>query len=100
MNVNYDGTELINEVRLDIQEFGKQLQVYAVYSLFPETDRVFITDYVHAKKPDRDEYMTDDEYINLIEQYKKQLDTLKETKHELMTLGELLDKLKKQNKLI
>lgn len=100
MNVNYDNTELIAEVKQDIQEFGGEMKVYAVYSVFPEVDQPFITDYIHAEKPERDEYMTDDEYSRLIEMFNKQLATLDKTKHELMTLDRLLRALEEQNNLL
>lgn len=44
--------------------------------------------------------MTDDEYSRLIEMFNKQLATLDKTKHELMTLDELLRALEEQNKLL
>lgn len=44
MNVNYDNTELIAEVKQDIQEFGREMKVYAVYSVFRKsTNRSSLT---------------------------------------------------------
>ncbi|MFK5676042.1 hypothetical protein [Ligilactobacillus sp. LYQ60] len=100
MFVSYDSTDLIAEVKEDISVFGERMEVYAIYSLFPDFDKLFITDYVYAEKPERDEYMTDDEYSGLVKSYNEQIASLDKTKHELMTLDELLAALEKQDALM
>ena len=96
MFASNDNEELIKEVKEDIFEFGENMRVYAIFSYFPGVDRDFVTDYVHAEKPERDEYMTDDEYSHLIEQFNKQLSTLDKTKHKETTLAGLLAMLQTQ----
>lgn len=89
MLASQNNEKLINEVMMDIDEFGQDMKVYQVYSYFPEVNQDFVTDYVHAEKPKKDMYMTEEEYHRLIEQFDKQLKTLDKTKHELTTLGKL-----------
>lgn len=96
MFASYDNEELIEEVKEDILEFGENMRVYAIFSYFPGVDRDFVTDYVHAEKPERDEYMGNTEYAKLMEQFNKQLATLDKTKHKETTLGGLLAMLQTQ----
>lgn len=49
-NVSYDNEELLAEARQDMAEFGEDLQVIAIYSIFPEDqDKYYITDYIWGK---------------------------------------------------
>lgn len=89
MFASQNNENLINEVMMDIDEFGQDMKVYQIYSYFTEVNQDFVTDYVHAEKPKKDMYMTEGEYHQLIEQFDKQLKTLDKTKHELTTLGKL-----------
>lgn len=100
MIVSYSSEDLIKEVMEDIECFGENMEVYAVYSWFPDVDKEFITDYVHKDKPSRDETDTDEEYQKLVALYQKSIDSLKETKNEVMTLKKLLLKLKEQDKIL
>ena len=93
-NVSYDNEELLAEVRQDMAEFGEDLQVIAIYSIFPEDqDKYYITDYIWGK-PVHDSDM--DIYEEELEIHKKELETIKFTKHEEMTIGQLYNRLLKQ----
>lgn len=100
MIISYSSEDLIKEVMEDIECFGENMEVYAVYSWFPDVDKEFITDYVHKDKPTRDEAETDEEYQKLIELYQKAINSLDKTKNEVMTLRELLKRLKDQDKFL
>lgn len=93
MFVSQENEKLIEEVKYDISDLGQNTKVYQIYSYFPEVNLDFVTDYVFAEKPERDEYMTNEEYQNLLDKYEKQLKTLDKTRHELTTLGKLLTQL-------
>lgn len=46
-NVSYDNEELLSEVKQDMAEFGSDLKVIAIYSIFPEDqDKYYVTDYI------------------------------------------------------
>lgn len=46
-NVSYDNEKLLSEVKQDMAEFGSDLKVIAIYSIFPEDpDKYYITDYI------------------------------------------------------
>lgn len=93
-NVSYDNEELLSEVRQDMAEFGSDLKVIAIYSIFPEDqDKYYITDYVWGK-PVHDSDM--DIYEEELKLYEKELETIKFTKHEEMTIGQLYNRLLKQ----
>ncbi|MYU74501.1 hypothetical protein FYL08_09850 [Lactobacillus salivarius] len=97
-NVSYDNEELLSEVRQDMAEFGKDLQVIAIYSIFPEDpDKYYITDYIWGE-PVHDSNM--DIYEEELEIHKKELETIKFTKHEEMNIEELYTKLLEQAKTI
>lgn len=100
MHVKFVSDDLINEVKEDIYLFGEKFNVYAVYSWYPEFDKEFITDYVHADEPTRDEALDDEDYRELMANHQKALDTLKFTKHTKMSLKQLLAKLVDQNKIL
>lgn len=100
IKVSYSSDDLIQEVKEDISIFGKGFNVYAVFSWYPEFDKEFITDYVHADKPTRDECVDEKDFQDLLEIYDESIKTLEKTKHEKMTLQELLNKLIEQNKII
>lgn len=97
-NVSYDNEELLSEVRQDMAEFGKDLQVIAIYSIFPENqDKYYITDYIWGK-PVHDSDM--DIYEEEMKLHEKELATLEYTKHEKMTIVTLYTKLLEQNKIL
>lgn len=109
MKNSYDSQDLINEVLDDIATFGEDFNVYAIYSYFERVegrwiDEEFITDYVHADKPKREEIGTspwleedEEEYQQILADYKASMKSLEQTKHKKMTLQELLQKLEEQD---
>lgn len=93
-NLSYDSEELLVEVRQDMAEFGEDLQVIAIYSIFPEDpDKYYITDYIWGE-PVHDSDI--DIYEEEIKIHKKELETIKFTKHEEMTIRQLYNRLLKQ----
>lgn len=111
MKNSYDSEELIEDVLEDIELFGEDFNVYAVYSYFEKVDgrlidEEFITSYVDADEPMREEiedgpWDEDDEreFQKLMSNYQKGLESLKQTKNDKMTLKELLEKLRYQDKI-
>lgn len=86
--------ELLAEVKQDMAEFGSDLKVIAIYSIFPEDqDKYYITDYIWGK-PVHDSDM--DIYEEELKIHKKELETIKFTKHEEMTIRQLYNRLLKQ----
>lgn len=102
MKISYDSEQLISDVRDDIELFGTGFKVYAVYSyqVVNGQDFEYISSYVDADKPLRDEADTQEEYEELLSDYEANIASLKETKHELMTVSELINKLNEQNSMI
>lgn len=97
-NVSYDNENLLSEVRQDMAEFGRDLQVIAIYSIFPEDqDKYYITDYIWGE-PVHDSDM--DIYEEEMKLHEKELESIKFTKHEEMTIGQLYNELLKQAKII
>ena len=93
-NVSYDNEELLAEVRQDMAEFGEDLQVIAIYSIFPEDpNKYYITDYIWGK-PVHDSDM--DIYEEEMRLHEKELATLEYTKHDKMTIGQLYNELLEQ----
>ena len=93
-NVSYDNEELLSEVKQDMAEFGSDLKVIAIYSIFSEDqDKYYITDYIWGE-PVHDSDM--DIYEEELEIHKKELETIKFTKHEEMTIRQLYNRLLKQ----
>lgn len=99
MNISYSSEDLINEVKEDILIFGSAFKVFAVYSWYPDVGE-FITDYVHAEKPQIKEVYNEAEYQKLLDDYEKSLKTLEKSKYDEMTLSQLLQKLEAQNKIM
>ena len=98
MNVSYNNEELLEEVYQDMLEFGKKLEVIAIYSVFPENqDKYYITDYIWGE-PVHDSDM--DIYEEEMKLHEKELATLEYTKHEKMTIVTLYTKLLEQNKIL
>ena len=98
MNVSYNNEELLEEVYQDMLEFGEKLEVIAIYSVFPENqDKYYITDYIWGE-PIHDSDM--DIYEEEMKLHEKELETLKYTKHEKMTIEVLYNNLLKQSKTI
>ena len=98
MNTSYGNEELLEEVRQDMAEFGKDLQVIAIYSIFPEDqDKYYITDYIWGE-PVHDSDM--DIYEEEMKLHEKELESIKFTKHEEMNIEELYTKFLEQAKTI
>ena len=93
-NVSYDNEELLAEVRQDMAEFGEDLQVIAIYSIFPDNpDRYVITSYIWGdviKDSDTDIYLQECRI------HEKELATLGYTKHDKMTIRQITNKLLEQ----
>lgn len=100
ISIKVDG--LLEDVQEDLILFGSDFEVYAVYGLreVKGQDFEYISSYVDVKKPTRDEVETEEEYQEVLEGYEKGLKTLKNTKHKKMTLAELEQAVKKQEKFI
>lgn len=86
--------DLMAEVKSDLDEFGSDLQVIAIYSIFPENpDKYFITDYIWGE-PVHDSDI--DIYEEEMRLHEKELATLEYTKHDKMTISQLYNRLLKQ----
>ena len=98
MWLSYDNEELLEEVKQDLVEFGSNLQVIAIYSIFPEdSDKYYVTDYIWGE-PVHDSDM--DIYEEEMKLHEQELETIKYTKHEKMTIKKLLDILQKQSQIL
>lgn len=99
MKISIDSTQLIQDVREDIELFGASFTVYAVYALQVVDDKEFeyISSYVDAERPTNEEVATQEDSDDIIRDYETNLASLKDTKHELMTLDQLLGKLVAQD---
>lgn len=61
MKFSYENENLTAEVMQDLAEFGSDLKVIAIYSLFPEApDTGFITDYLWDE-PEREDFGSEEE---------------------------------------
>lgn len=95
----YEDEELIAEVLSDLEEFGPNMKVIAVYSVFPQAPDIdFITDYLWDK-PTRDEVLPED-FDRVMQEYKESLKTLDKTKWQRMTIKELADILQEQARVL
>lgn len=110
MKVSYESEELIEEVLEDIELFGEEDEVFAIYSYFEEVDgrkvdAEFITDYFSATEPVREseglpwDAEDEQEYQDQLKQWKKLYKQLEQLKYERLTLGELLKRLEEQNRI-
>lgn len=102
MIISQDSTQLIADVREDISLFGSSFKVYAIYAYREINGQEFyyISAYVDAEKPTEKEADTREEYDELLKNYEDNIAILKNKKHELMTLAELLDKLIEQDSVL
>lgn len=71
MKISYDSSQLIEDVSNDILLFGESFKVYAVYSYREDFDFEYISDYVDADEPIRDEVETEKEFLKVLKDYKK-----------------------------
>lgn len=99
MKISKDSTRLIQDVREDIASFGASFTVYAIYALQVVNGQEFeyISSYVDAERPTNEEIATQEDSDDIIRDYETNLASLKDTKHELMTLDQLLGKLVAQD---
>lgn len=96
MKFSYENEDLIAEVMQDLAEFGADLKVIAIYSLFPEApDTEFITDCLWDE-PEQSDFESEEEYESAMDDYLESLETLKERKFKRMTIYELARILKEQ----
>lgn len=56
MNTSVESKELLNEAINDFDEFGEDFNVYAIYSYREDYDFEYISDYVDADEPTREEF--------------------------------------------
>lgn len=95
MKFSYENEDLTEEVIEDLLEFGPDLGVIAIYSVFPEAPDVeVITDYLWDE-PKRED-LTGEDYDEAMDDYLESLETLKERKYKRMTIYELARTLKEQ----
>lgn len=102
MIISQDSTHLIADVKEDIELFGSGFKVYAIYAyqVVNGQDFEYISSYVDADKPLRSEADTQEEYEELLSDYESNIASLEDTKHKLMTVAELLEKLIEQDSII
>lgn len=96
MKFSYENENLIAEVMQDLAEFGADLKVIAIYSVFPEAPDVeFITDYLWDE-PEQSDFGSEIEYEEAMDDYIESLQTLEKRKYKRMTVYELAQILKEQ----
>ena len=96
MKFSYENEDLTAEVMQDLAEFGANLKVIAIYSVFPEApDTEFITDYLQDE-PEQSDFESEEEYESTMDDYLESLETLNERKYKRMTIYELAQILKEQ----
>lgn len=102
MKISIDSTQLIEDVHEDIALFDASFTVYAIYALQVVNGQEFeyISSYVDAERPTTEEIATQEDSDDIIKDYENNIARLKDTKHQLMTLDQLLVKLVEQNKAI
>ncbi|KRL74564.1 hypothetical protein FC54_GL001399 [Ligilactobacillus saerimneri DSM 16049] len=87
------------EVLSDLEEFGPDKKVIAIYSVFPQAPDVdFITDYLWDE-PTRDEVLPED-FDRVMKEYQESLKTLEKRKWRRMTMMELADILQEQARVL
>jgi hypothetical protein len=96
MKMSYDSSELIADVKEDIELFGDSFKVFAIFT------GQFITEYVDADQPTSEELnvASHEEIEQALQDYRDNIAALTGREFECMSLSELLIKLKKQNSLI
>lgn len=99
MNTSIESKELLNEAINDFDEFGEDFSVYAIYSYREDYDFEYISDYVDADEPTRDEFEIEEDYQEVLKNFKENLDSLKFTKYKKMTIADLVHELWEQNRI-
>ena len=100
MNISIESEELLNEAINDTDIFGESFQVYAIYSYIEALDFEYISDYVDADEPARDEFETEEDYQEVVSDFKANLASLEFTKHKKMAIVDLVHELWKQNRIL
>ncbi|HEY0221430.1 MAG TPA: hypothetical protein VGC17_01255 [Lactovum miscens] len=109
MRVIIGNKQNIKDIKEDTGLFGSDFKVYVIYALQEVNGKKVecISVYVGAEELIRTEielimYREQDEedFQQMLQDYKDGLKFLENIKHQLMTLSELLEKLEKQNKII
>ena len=96
MKFSYENEDLFSEVIQDLAEFGADLKVIAIYSVFPEApDTEFITDYLQDE-PEQSDFESEEDYDEAMDDYLESLETLEKRKYKRMTVYELAQILKEQ----
>lgn len=99
MKFTYEDLELGAEVAQDLTEFGPDLQVIAIYSTFPEFSNVdFVTDYLWGE-PKREDFESEIEYEEAMDDYLESLQTLEKRKYKRMSLYELGKIIQRQSEI-
>lgn len=83
--------QLIEDVLETIELFGEDFEVYAI-----KAHDDFISDFVDAKEPTKEEFPDATEFKKVMLDYKKNLSSLINSDYEKMTAGDLLGVLEKQ----
>ena len=96
MKFSYENEDLFSEVIQDLAEFGADLKVIAIYSVFPEApDTEFISDYLWDE-PEQSDFESEEDYDEAMDDYLESLETLEKRKYKRMTVYELARILKEQ----
>ena len=82
MKISYESSELIEELKEDIKEFGKDKKVIAFYKFIYDTKIYTNYDFIDEENP-----VTSDEL-------------LPDEQTEIITMEELLEKLEEQDKVL
>lgn len=99
MKISVDSERLLNNAITDLDIFGEDFNVYAIYLYREDYDFEYISDYVDADEPTRDEFETETDYQEVMKDFKENLDNLKFTKHKKMTIADLVHELWKQTQI-
>ena len=99
MKISVDSDELLNEAINDFDEFGEDFNVSAIYSYREDYDFEYISAYVDADEPTREEFATEEDYQEVMKNFKENLDSIKFTKYKKMTIADLVHELWEQNKI-
>lgn len=99
MKISIDSTQLIQDVREDISLFGASFTVYAIYALQVVNGQEFeyISSYIDAERPTNEEVSMQEDSDDIIKDYENNIASLEDTKHEIMTLDQLLVKFVEQD---
>lgn len=100
MSISIENKKLLNEAINDTDVFGESFQVYAIYSYIEDFDFEYISDYVDADEPTREEFETEEDYQEVMSDFKVNLDSLEFTKHKKMAIADLVHELWKQNRIL